>query len=309
MLNSIQEAIEEWAPKNWTNEFPEIRTARINKSTISIESLIDKFANRSIHCSIRVDESFFHCSFIGNRKGSGERMRDELEVIRNQERTKNQRETGFFETNEEQKQRIQREKIEAEEERKRLLFEAMVSEMRAKFQSNPESRFDYIKELGQKENYETTYVIELNSASVRTSGSLSAYPSKKFPEHDLHKQDSRCFYVGITWHTMEDRFSNAEKKNHMWNSNGNPRAGVVRRHRLINDEPPFFESLESLRKLTDEYGHNNNQRDGRVKKYQFEHYVAYALYMCGFRTWGPKISELEKQGINNMDWLGTYPFI
>ena len=108
---------------------------------------------------------------------------------------------------------------------------------------------------------------------------------------------------------MEDRFSNVENKNHMWNSNGNPRAGVVRRHRLINDELPFFESLESLRKLTDEYGHNNNQRDRRKKNYQFEHYVAYALYMCGFRTWGPKISELEKQGINNIDWLGRYPFL
>ena len=95
----------------------------------------------------------------------------------------------------------------------------------------------------------------------------------------------------------------------MWNSNGNPKAGAVRRHRLINDVPPFFESLESLRKLTDEYGHNNNQKNGRKKKYQFEHYVAYALYMCGFRTWGPKISELEKQGIRNMDWLGEYPFL
>ena len=90
-------------------------------------------------------------------------MAAEIEVIRNQERSKNQLETGFFETNQEQKQRIQREKIEAEEERKRLQFEAMVSEMKTKFQSNPYSRFDYIKELGEKNNFRTTYVIELRN--------------------------------------------------------------------------------------------------------------------------------------------------
>ena len=91
ILNSTEEALEEWAPKIWTNEFPEIISARINKSTISIESLIDKFANLSIHCSIRVDESFFHCYFVGNRKGSKERMRGGLKSY---EIKKGQRITG-----------------------------------------------------------------------------------------------------------------------------------------------------------------------------------------------------------------------
>jgi hypothetical protein len=309
MLHTLDEAIEEWAPKNWTNEPPNIRLARINNSNISIEFLINRFADRLIHCSIRVDESFFQCSFVGNGEGSDKRMAAKIEVIRNQERTKNQRETGFLETNQEQKQRIQREKTEAEEKRKRLQFEAMVSEMKTKFQSNPHSRFDHIKEIGQKRNYQTTYVIELNT-SVKGSEFNCAYPNKEFPELDLHKQDSRCFYVGITWHTMEDRFSNAGKKSHMWNSSGNPRTtGVVPKHRLICDESPFVESLESLKKLTNEYGHCNDQKNERKQIYQFEHYVAYALYMCGFRTWGPQISELQKQGIYDMDWLGKYPFL
>jgi hypothetical protein len=306
MLNSYPEAINEWAPKNWTNASPDIRLARINKSTISIESLIDKFANRSIHCSIRVDESFFNCSFIGNQEGSEKRMREELEVIRNQERKKNQRETGFFETNQEQQQRIQREKIEAEEEMKRLQFESMVSEMRNKFQTNPHSRFDHIKMLGDKYNYQTTYVIEL-SKSVISSGFQRAYPSKEFPENEFHSAESRCFYVGMTWHRMEERFHLAEA-NHMWNKYGGKRAGVVRRHRQITDSKPFEKSIKSLHELTRMYGYENEQRQGRVKSDRFEHYVAYALYMCGFRTWGPKFSDLSSN-FSNMKWLGEYPFI
>ena len=305
-MNSTQEALEEWAPKSWTNEFPEIRSARINKSTISIESLIDKFVNLSIYCNIRVDESFFHCYFVGNREGSKERMRGELEVIRNQERSKNHRETGFFETNGEQKLRIQKEKIEEEEERKRIQLESLVSEMKIKFQTNPHSRFDHIKELGDKNNYQTTYVIEL-SKSVISSQFQRAYPSKKFPENEFHSAESRCFYVGMTWNTMEERFHLA-KANHMWNKYGGKKAGVVRKHRIITDANPFDESIKSLHDLTRLYGYENPQRQNRIKSDLFEHYVAYALYMCGFRTWGPKFSDLASN-FSDMKWLGEYPFL
>ena len=306
MLHTLDEAIEEWAPKNYTNEPPIIRLARINNSNISIESLINRFANRLIHCSIRVDENFFQCSFVGNGGDSDKRMAAEIEVILNQERTKNQRETGFFETNQEQKQRIQREKIEAEEERKRLHFEAIVSEMKTKFQSNPHSRFDHIKELGDKNNFQTTYVIEL-SKSVISSGFQRAYPSKEFAENELHSVDSRCFYVGMTWHKMEERFHTA-RVNHMWNKYRGQKAGVVRKHRLIDDSEPFLDSIESLYELTTKYGYQNEQRQGRDKSDMFEHYVAYALYMCGFRTWGPKFSDLSAD-LSDMEWLGEYPFL
>lgn len=306
MLHTLDEAIEEWAPKNWTNEPPNIRLARINNSNISIDSLINRFANRLIHCSIKVDESFFQCSFVGNGEGSDKRMATEIEVIRNQERIKNQRETGFLETNQEQKQRIQREKTEAEEKRKRLQFEAMVSEMKIKFQSNPHSRFDHIKELGDKNNFQTTYVIEL-SKSVIPSGFQRAYPSKEFAENELHSADSRCFYVGMTWHKMEERFHTAGV-NHMWNKYGRQKAGVVRKHRLITDSEPFLNSIECLYELTSKYGYQNEQMQNRKKSDKFEHYVAYALYMCGFRTWGPKFSDLSAN-LSDMAWLGEYPFL
>ena len=306
VLHTLDEAIEEWAPKHWTNEPPSIRLARINNSNISIESLINRFANRLIHCSIRVDESFFQCSFVGNGEGSDKRMAAEIEVIRNQERTKNQRETGFLETNQEQKQRIQREKTESEEKRKRLQFEAMVSEMKTKFQSNPHSRFDHIKELGDKNNFQTTYVIEL-SKSIISSEFQRAYPSKEFAENELHSADSRCFYVGMTWHKMEERFHTA-RVNHMWNKYGGQKAGVVRKHRLITDSKPFVKSIECLYELTSKYGYQNEQRQNRKKSDKFEHYVAYALYMCGFRTWGPKFSDLSAN-LSDMAWLGEYPFL
>jgi hypothetical protein len=306
MLHTLDEAIEEWAPKNWTNEPPNIRLARINNSNISIESLIDRFANRLIHCSIRVDESFFHCSFVGNGKGSDTRMAAEIEVIRNQERTNNHLETGFFETNQEQKHRIREEKIEAEEEKKRLEFEAMVSEMRTNFYSNPNLRFDHIKQLGDKNNYQTTYVIELNK-SVILSEFQRAYPSKEFAENELHSVDSRCFYVGMTWHKMEERFHTAGA-NHMWNKYGGQKVGVVRKHRLITDSEPFLNSIKSLHELTSKYGYQNEQRQNRIKSDKFEHYVAYALYMCGFRTWGPKFSDLSAT-LSDMAWLGEYPFL
>ena len=306
VLHTLDEAIEEWAPKNWTNEPPNIRLARIKNSNVSIESLINRFANRLIHCSVRVEEGFFQCSFIGNGEGSDKRMAAEIEVILNQERIKNQRETGFLETNQEQKQRIQREKVEAEEERKRLQFEAMVSEMKTKFQSNPYSRFEHIKMLGDEYNFQTTYVIEL-SKSVISSGFQRSYPSKEFPENEHHSAESRCFYVGMTWHRMEERFHLAEA-NHMWNKYGGKKAGVVRRHRQITDSKPFEKSIKSLHELTRMYGYENEQRQGRVKSDRFEHYVAYALYMCGFRTWGPKFSDLPTN-FSNMKWLGEYPFL
>jgi len=306
MLHTLDEAIEEWAPKNWTNEPPNIRLARINNSDISIESLINRFANRLIHCSIRVDESFFQCSFVGNGEGSDTRMAAEIEVIRNQERTKNHLVTGFFETNQEQKHRVREEEIEAEKERERLEFEAKVSEMRTDFYSNPNLRFDYIKQLGDKNNYQTSYVIELNK-SVILSGFQRTYPSKEFAENELHSVDSRCFYVGMTWHKMEERFHTAGA-NHMWNKYGGQKAGVVRKHRLITDSEPFLNSIESLHELTSKYGYQNEQRQNRIKSDKFEHYVAYALYMCGFRTWGPKFSDLSAN-LSDMAWLGEYPFL
>ncbi len=301
MLHTLDDAIEEWAPKNWTNESPNIRLARINNSNVSIEYLIHRFANRLIHCSIRVDESFFHCSFIGNGEGSDKRMAAEIENIRNQERIKNQRETGFFETNQEQKQRIQREKTEAEEERKRLQFEAMVSEMKAKFQSNPLSRFDNIKKLGKKKNYRTTYVIELDR-TIMQSQSERAYPSTDgiFPETRLHTSSSRCFYVGQTWHSAEERFHTANV-NHMAKT-----TGKVSKHRLIKDGPPYLKSVKSINELTESFGFENPKNGNQSDN--FEHYVAWALYKCGHRTWGPKNSDLGRN-YQNGQWLGEDPYI
>ena len=65
MLHTLDEAIDEWAPKNYTNESPNIRLARINNSNISLEALINRFANRLIHCRIRVDENFSNVPLLG----------------------------------------------------------------------------------------------------------------------------------------------------------------------------------------------------------------------------------------------------
>jgi hypothetical protein len=306
MLYTLEEVIDEWAPRNWSNEHPSIRIAKINNSGLRIESLINKLANRSIHCRIIPNEDHFLCTFIGNGEDSNTRMRAMIDDILNQERTKSERETGFFETNDERKIRLAKEKIAAEEEIKRLEYGAMLAEMRNNFRSNPLARFDHIKELGDLYNFQTTYVIELNK-SVISSNFEPAYPSKHFPVNDLHSQDSRCFYVGMTWHNMEERFHTANA-NHMWNKNGGYKIGAVRKHRLIEDSEPFVKSIVSLHKLTSEYGYQNDQRINRVKSDKFEHYVAYTLYMCGFRTWGPKFSDLSAN-LADMSWLGEYPFL
>lgn len=300
MLKSIQEAIDEWAPESLNEQ--ETKLARIPKLSISIEQLIERLANRSIHCRITDDDDFFYCSFVSNRAGSGHKMRSELEVMRNRERALNEKRFGHYETNNERVQRLEREKAEAERKRKKRIFEARVNQMKIDFQSNPHLRFKHIKELGDKHNFRTTYVIEL-SKSVTSSAFQRSYPSIKFQENELHSPDSRCFYVGMTWHTKEERFHKANA-NHMWNKNGGKKAGVVRKHRLINDSKPFEKSIKSLHKLTNKYGYENKQRKGRKKSDVFEHYVAYSLYMCGFRTWGPKFSDLT-----DMDWLGKYPYI
>ena len=171
---------------------------------------------------------------------------------------------------------------------------------------DPFQRFKYIREMGVEMNYQTTYVIELKS-SINTSNFTRSYPSKDFAETTKHTNRSRCFYVGTTWHTAEMRFHTA-KNNHMWNKSGEPKAGAVRKHRLLQDGPPFRKSISGLKKLTRRYGHENSGRKGRIKSDQFEHYVAWALYKCGFRTWGPKFSDLDLKH-QNMQWLGKYPFI
>lgn len=171
---------------------------------------------------------------------------------------------------------------------------------------DPLQRFEYIRQMAIERNFQTTYVIELKSTIINSNFTRS-YPSKGFAETPKHTKNSRCFYVGTTWHTAEMRFHTA-KNNHMWNKSGEPKAGAVRKHRLIEDAPPFSESLSSLQKLTERYGYESSGKDGRIKSDLFEHYVGWALYKCGFRTWGPKFTDL---GLNyqNMEWLGEYPFI
>ena len=75
--------------------------------------------------------------------------------------------------------------------RRKMEIEALKRE----FDNNPEKRFDYIKKLGKKKNYQTTYVIELDR-TIMQSQSERAYPSTDgiFPEARLHTSRSRCFY-------------------------------------------------------------------------------------------------------------------
>ena len=181
-----------------------------------------------------------------------------------------------------------------------------IAKMEQIISKDPFQRFEYIRQMAVERNFQTTYVIELKS-SINESNFTRSYPSKGFAETTKHTKKSRCFYVGTTWHTAEMRFHTA-KNNHMWNKSGEPKAGAVRKHRLVQDAPPFTKSISSLKKLTKRYGHESSGRKGRIKSDQFEHYIAWALYKCGFRTWGPKFSDLDSKN-QNMQWLGKYPFI
>ena len=209
------------------------------------------------------------------------RLKEEQELDR--QRAHNQEETGYRETNEEREEREER-------ERKKL-----------EFQKYPEKRHDYIRQLGREKNYQTTYVIELDR-TIRHSQSELAYPSASgiFPETRSHSMSSRCFYVGQTRYSAEERFHTANV-NHM----ARP-TGKVSKHRLIKDGPPYSRSIKSLNELTESYGFENPKTG--IPSQKFEHYVAWALYKSGHRTWGPINRDLGKL-FQNGQWLGEYPFL
>tara|TARA_B000000460_G_C21379734_1_gene333315 strand:+ start:152 stop:682 length:531 start_codon:yes stop_codon:yes gene_type:complete len=170
-----------------------------------------------------------------------------------------------------------------------------------------EHRFDHIKEMGREKNFQSVYIIELKTAALHNSFTRS-YPnvSAGFPPSASHASTTtRCFYVGTTWHSLEDRFHRANSC-HMYKKDGTRRKiGMVPKHRLIEDDPPFQDSLNSLEQLTERYGHNN---PGGIASTKFEHYVAWALYKKGHHVWGPKISELGKF-FQDLKWLGEDPYI
>tara|TARA_Y100000766_G_C18767946_1_gene536906 strand:- start:79 stop:819 length:741 start_codon:yes stop_codon:yes gene_type:complete len=191
----------------------------------------------------------------------------------------------------EEEERVRR----AEEERREI------EDLKRTFRNNPEKRYDYIRRLGREKNYQTTYVIELDR-TIRGSQSELAYPSASgiFPDTGSHTMSSRCFYVGQTKYSAEKRFHTANV-NHMAR-----RSGKVSKHRLIKDGPPYSRSIKSLNELTESYGFEN-PKEGRQSQ-QFEHYVAWALYKSGHRTWGPINDDLPKL-FRNGQWLGEYPFL
>jgi hypothetical protein len=167
------------------------------------------------------------------------------------------------------------------------------------FENNPELRFDYINKLGEELNCRTVYVIELRS-SVLSSNSKASYPNSKFVATSKHMEKHRLFYVGKTFHSSEERFHSA-RINHM------SKNGVVKKHRMIRDEEPYTESLTSLSVLTNQFGYENPGRKDRVDNSRFEHYVAWALYKCGYSTWGPKIEDLGRI-YQDLNWLGKEPY-
>jgi|TARA_B100001741_G_scaffold61193_1_gene48176 hypothetical protein len=227
-------------------------------------------------------------------------LKEEQELDR--QRAHNQEETGYRETNEEREEREER-------ERKKL-----------EFQKYPERRFAWIEELGKTKGFQSTYVIELKP-EISKSGSEEAYPSKNltalmsdlsakgifpvshdpFPQSEMFTDGSRCFYVGQTAHLIEERFYQS-RYNHM------EKNGRVRKFRKITDEYPYVQSIKHMKSLTGKYGF---ERSGRGKKsVEFEHYIAWALYKCGYRTWGPTVKELEENNIStDREWLGDYPFL
>ena len=176
-----------------------------------------------------------------------------------------------------------------------------IDALKREFDNNPEKRFEYIKKLGLKMNYQTTYVIELDQ-TIMQSQSEPAYPSAngKFPETRLHTLSSRCFYVGQTRYSAEERFHTANV-NHMAK-----KTGKVTKHRIIKDSPPYYESIKRINELTESFGFDNPKNGNQNDK--FEHYVAWALYKYGHRTWGPKNSDLGRNSQNGQ-WLGEDPYI
>tara|TARA_B110000438_G_C15680904_1_gene592314 strand:+ start:219 stop:920 length:702 start_codon:yes stop_codon:yes gene_type:complete len=176
-----------------------------------------------------------------------------------------------------------------------------INKKKREFEENPEKRFNYISQLGREKNYQTTYVIEL-STGIRRSKSVPSYPlsSLGFNDTKLHTKNSRCFYVGQTQNSAEERFHIANV-NHMERT-----TGKVSKHRLIKDIPPYTKSIKSLNELTESYGFENPKKG--TLSHQFEHYVAWALYMCGHRTWGPQISELGTT-YQDQKWLGEDPYV
>ena len=189
-------------------------------------------------------------------------------------------------------------KLREEIEKQRLKD---INKKKRELEENPEKRFAYIRQLGREKNYQTTYVIELNS-SIRNSRSVPSYPlsSNGFNDTKFDVKNSRCFYVGQTQYSAEERFHIANV-NHMGR-----KTGKVSKHRLIKDNFPYTKSIKSLNELTELYGFENPKKG--VQSPQFEHYVAWALYMCGCRTWGPHISELGTRH-QDLKWLGEYPYI
>ena len=223
--------------------------------------------------------------------------REEKFILENQ-RKKNEKETGHRETNKEREEREERE----ERDRQKKL----------EFQKYPERRFAWIKELGRTKGFQSTYVIELKP-EISKSESEEAYPSKNlteessevdhgpFPQSEMFTDGSRCFYVGQTGHLIEERFYQS-KHAHM------KKKRRVKKFRKITDEHPYVQSIEHMKSLTGEYGFERSR--GGNKSLKFEHYVAWALYKCGYRTWGPTVKELKKNNIStDREWLGEYPFL
>ena len=82
--------------------------------------------------------------------------------------------------------------------------------------------------------------------------------------------------------------------------------GKVSKHRLMTDISPYTESINSLNELTKSFGFENPNSGNQ--SYQFEHYVAWALYKAGHSIWGPTIDELTESH-RDMKWLGEDPYI
>ena len=202
---------------------------------------------------------------------------------------------------------------------KKQLKTAKDESKKLEFQKYPERRFVWIKELGRTKEFQSTYVIELTT-KVSDSSSEEAYPSKNltpsmsdlsvkgifsyhdpFPQSEMFTDDSRCFYVGQTYHPLEVRFyqskdAHMKKKQKVW------------KFRKITDEYPYVQSIEHMKSLTAKYGFDRS--GGGKRSFEFEHYVAWALYKCGYRTWGPTLEELSKNNIStDREWLGEYPFL
>ena len=295
---TIEEMINKWV---WRKEKPKVKRAKIIKDNRNLQDIMGELVIRKIHVSARDDEDFFILAFRDHGLGAEYKQRKIIEKMNNLERKNNEKETGISETNKEKESReldIKRDKIRAEQERKKI---EKIEKMKLDFEDNPEKRFAHIRDIGMENDFQTTYVIELRTR-VKLSGSKPAFPSPSNGFHDTrsHSMNSKCFYVGQTENSAKERFHTANV-NHMGKS-----TGKVTKHRLIRDDPPYTKSIKSLNELTNSYGFEN-QKKGKQSS-QFEHYVAWALYKAGNRTWGPLITELDNID-QDMKWLGEYPFI